>query len=277
METVKPWYKDLRIQYISDLHLECGGPFVVEKNGDVLVIAGDCFTAGSIGRFQDFLTDVMELGFKAVIYVLGNHEGYGWTYEEAIHFLRKLEARCSEFHFLHQSAVTIDGVRFIGCPLWSHPDPNAQIHAKLYINDYRAVKNWSLDRHIEAHYIDKEWLANSILPQDVVVTHFPPTRNGTDEKKFGPPEKNVLGSWFVNNMPEEIRIWQPGMWISGHTHHVWDEQVFGCRDVGNCRGYSKVHFGTGQPVAEVKGFNPTKTITYKVYDEVANGRAAGAA
>lgn len=277
METVKPWYKDLRIQYMSDLHLEGGGPFTVVPTGDVLVLAGDCFTARTTGRFQDFLADVMTLGFKAVFYVLGNHEGYGWTYEEAIEFLQKLDDRCPEFHFLNQSVVTVDGVRFIGCPLWSRPDVNAQIHAKLYINDYRAVRNWTLARHMEAHEIDRAWLAYNVKPQDVVVTHFPPTRNGTDVAKYGTPANNPLGSWFVNNMDEEIRVWKPGMWISGHTHHVWDEQVFGCRDVGNCRGYSKIHFGTGQPIAECKNFDPTKTITYKVYDEVVNGGAAGAA
>lgn len=277
METTKPWFKELRIQYISDLHLECGGPFVVEKNGDVLVLAGDCFTAQTTGRFQDFLADVMELGFKAVIYVLGNHEGYGWTYEEAIHFLRKLEARCSDFHFLHQSAVTVEGVRFIGCPLWSRPDTNAQIQARLYIRDYVAVRNWTLAKHMEAHEVDRAFLANNVQPQDVVVTHFPPTRNGTDVAKFGTPANNPLGSWFVNNMDEEIRSWKPGMWISGHTHHIWDSMVHKCRDVGNCRGYSRINHSTGQPENEVKGFDPTKTITYKVYDEVVNGSAAGAA
>ncbi len=277
MDTIKPWFKQLRIQYISDLHLEGGVPFAVEKHGDVLVIAGDCFTAQTTGRFQDFLAGVMELGFKAVFYVLGNHEGYGWTYEEAIDFLRACDARCSDFHFLHQTAVTIDGVRFIGCPLWSRPDTNAQIQARLYINDYRAVKNWTLAHHMEAHEVDRAWLANNVQPQDVIVTHFPPTRNGTDVAKFGTPANNPLGSWFVNNMDEEIRVWKPGMWISGHTHHVWAQHVFGCRDVGNCRGYSRIHRGTGQPVVECKDFDPTRTITYKVYDEVANGSAAGAA
>ena len=219
----------------------------------------------------------MDLGFKAVFYVLGNHEGYSWTYEDAIHFLRATDNHYPDFHFLHQSAVTIDGVRFIGCPLWSRPNVNAQIQARLYINDYRAVSNWSLDRHMQAHEVDRAWLAHNVQPKDVIVTHFPPTGNGTDVAKFGTPNNNLLGSWFVNNMGEEIRRWKPGMWISGHTHYVWDEDVHGCRDVGNCRGYSRMNRSTGQPVNECKDFNPTKTITYKVFDEVANGRAAGAA
>ena len=276
METVKPWYRNLQIQYMSDLHLECGGPFVVEKHGEVLVLAGDCFTARTTGRFQDFLADVMNLGFKAVFYVLGNHEGYGWTYEEAIDFLRKLDARCPEFHFLHQTEVTIDGFRFIGCPLWSRPDTNAQIQARLYINDYKAVRDWTLARHMTAHEHDRQWLANSVKPKDIVVTHFPPTSNGTDEERY-PPQMNTLGPWFVNSMDEEIRVWEPGLWISGHTHHVWRNHVNGCIDVGNCRGYSRIHHGTGQPVNECAGFDPTKTIIYKVHDEVADGSAAGAA
>ncbi len=277
MQTIEPWFRELRIQFMSDLHLECGGGFVVPKVGDVLVLAGDCFTGNTTARFKDFLSHTMALGFKAVFYVLGNHEGYGWSYEEAIDFLRNLDDGNPTFRFLHQSEVTVDGVRFIGCPLWSRPDTNAKIQARLYINDYRAVKLWTLAQHMVAHEVDRAWLAHNVQPQDVVVTHFPPTGNGTDENKFGTLANNPLGSWFVNNMSEEIRRWKPGMWISGHTHHTWDEQVHGCRDVGNCRGYSKINHSTGQPMNECEGFDPTKTITYKVFNEVANGGAAGAA
>ncbi len=278
MESVTPWFKELRIQYISDLHLECGGRFSVEKCGDVLVIAGDCFTARTVDRFQLFLEETMQLGFKAVFYVLGNHEGYGWTYEQAIDRLRQLDEWIPDFHFLHQTEVTIDGVRFIGCPLWSHPEINGAIQARLYIMDYKAVTNWTLDQHIRAHHEDKLWLAENVQKGDVIVTHFPPTSNGTDVAKYGSTmANNPLGSWFVNGMEEEIRIWQPSMWISGHTHHVWDEMVHGCRDVGNCRGYSNIHHGTGQPVNECPGFNATKTITHKVFDEVVNSSTNGVA
>jgi len=277
MKSVEPWFKELRIQYLSDLHLEGGEPFSVERSGEVLVLAGDCFTGQTPEKFQRFLQETVDLGFKAVFYVLGNHEGYGWTFEQAIDRLRQLDEWIPEFHFLHQTEVTIDGVRFIGCPLWSRPNTNAQIQARLYINDYRAVRGWTIDQHMAAHEVDRAWLAHNVQKGDVIVTHFPPTNNGTDTERYGTPENNPLGSWFVNNMEEEIRRWRPSLWISGHTHHCWDEMVHGCRDVGNCRGYSFRNRSTGQWQNECKGFNPTKTITHKVFDEVVNGSTNGVA
>ena len=256
---------------MSDLHLECG-PYSVIKTGDILVLAGDCFTARSADVFKNFLEETMALGFKAVFYVMGNHEGYGWTYEEATARLQSLDKWIPNFHFLNQNTFTIDGVRFVGCPLWSRPDTNAQIQARLYIRDYDAVRNWTIERHMEAHEVDRAWLAQNVNPKDVVITHWPPTKSGTDTRRFGETEfTNPLGSWFVNNMEEEIRRWKPGIWISGHTHHIWDRQIHGCRDVGNCRGYSRMNKSTGQRECEVKGFSPTRTIIYKVSDEVSNG------
>lgn len=262
----------MKIQVLSDLHIEVC-PFAVEKAGDVLVLAGDIFSGRSIDRWEDFIVRTMGLGFKAVIFVMGNHEGYGWSYEGAKQTLRYTENKYDGFHFLDRSTVTIDGVRFIGCPLWSNPSDEAIVQARMCINDYRAVTNWTIDDHIEEGERDREYLFNNIREGDVVVTHFPPTKIGIDQERFG---GDVLNDWFANNLENLVRLTGAGLWISGHTHHTWLGKEGRTLLVGNCRGYSRIHHSTGQEVREVKNFDPLKTINYRVYngaDESSGGVA----
>ncbi|KKN76103.1 hypothetical protein LCGC14_0372980 [marine sediment metagenome] len=255
---------------MSDLHLECSD-FVVEKNGDVLVLAGDIFTGHSAERFEIFLDRTMALGYQAVLFVLGNHEGYGWSISEAKEFLRTLEDEHDRFCFLDQDVVTIDGQRFVGATLWSNPAQNAHIQARLYINDYRSIRGWTIDDHVNAHWKDLNYLLKVIKEGDVVITHFPPTFNGVDRARFA---GDVLNSWFVNDMNLMIREMKPKLWISGHTHHVWDEMVGVTRDVGNCRGYTRADHGTGLMVGEVFTFNPTRAIKIEITDSRSIGAAS---
>lgn len=248
----------MKIQFVSDLHLECS-PFLVEKNGDVLVLAGDIFNCHSAKTmFEEFLIKTLDLGFKAILFVLGNHEGYGWSIPEAKFFLREMETKYGDFHFLDRSGIVLDGQRFIGASLWSNPTQNANIQARLYINDYRDIRGWTIDDHIREHFADLDYLTTAMRLDDVVITHFPPTHNGTDMVRFG---GDVLTPWFVNELNGLIIHLKPKLWISGHTHYCWNEMVGVTRDVGNCRGYTWINRSTGMLVSEVKTFNPTRAIT----------------
>ena len=252
----------MEIQYVSDLHLECS-QFYVEKNGDVLVLAGDIFTARSVERFKEFMERTMGLGFKAVLFVLGNHEGYGWSIPEAKDLLMEMDTKYADFWFLDRSGLIIDGQRFIGASLWSNPSQNAKIQARLYITEYRAIRGWTIDNHVDEHWKDLNYLTDVVREGDVVITHFPPTRNGIDQDRFG---GDVLSPWFANDMDGLIRELKPTLWISGHTHHIWDELVGVTRDVGNCRGYTRVHHATGEMISEVKLFDPTRAIKIEITD-----------
>ena len=263
LETTRP----MKVQYISDLHLECS-MFYVEKSGDVLVLAGDIFNAHSVLDFEAFLERTMGLGFKAVLFVFGNHEGYGWSASEAKALLRTMEDKYDRFWFLDRAGVVIDDQRFLGASLWSAPTTPANIHARLYINDYRAIRGWTIDDHVREHWKDRDYLMTAVRKDDVVITHFPPTSNGMDANRFG---GDVLNSWFVNSMDDVLLNTKPQLWISGHTHHVWDEMVGYTRDVGNCRGYThKDVYGT--LIGEVKTFDPTRAIKI----ETTHGSSIGA-
>lgn len=256
------------VQYISDLHLECSD-FVVEKNGDVLVLAGDIFNGHTTGRFETFLDRTMDLGFKAVLFVLGNHEGYGWSIPEAKAFLEKVRRQHNDFFFLDRSGVVIDRQRFIGASLWSNPEQRTRIMAENCISDYRVIRGWTIRDHTNEHTLDLQYLVDVVREGDVVITHFPPTQHGVAPKFVG----DQLNGWFVNDLDGMIERAKPQVWISGHTHHVWDEMVHDTRDVGNCRGYTHAHHGTGQMIGEVKEFNPTRAIKIEDIDYSSIGAA----
>lgn len=260
----------MEIQFLSDLHLECS-PFDVEKNGDMLVLAGDIFCHSSITRFENFMEKTMDLGFDAVLFVMGNHEGYGWSIPEAKELLREMEDKYEHFWFLDRAGIVIDGQRFIGASLWSSPTQNASIQARLYINDYRAIRGWTIEDHIYAHFADLDYLSTVMCLDDVVITHFPPTYNGVDKVRF---DGDVLTTWFVNDLNDLIIRRKPKLWISGHTHHCWEEAVGVTQDVGNCRGYTWINRSTGMMVGEVQTFNPTRAITIETTNHSSIGAAS---
>lgn len=263
----------MRIQYMSDLHIECN-EFFVQKEGDVLVLAGDIFNGRSVGRFQEFMKRTLDLGFEAVLYVLGNHEGYFWSIPEAKEVLQEIDTNDPTFWFLDRSGIVIRDTTFIGASLWSNPGQNAALQARLYISDYKLINGWTIDDHVNEHFKDKEYLFDAGMEGNVVITHFPPRRTGIDRKRFG---GDVLNGWFTNDMDDLIREARPKLWISGHTHHCWQAHIGETMDVGNCRGYTFIHKGTGQLTSEVKSFDPKKTIRIGEPDEGvddSSGRAA---
>jgi hypothetical protein len=104
----------MKIAIYSDLHLEMA-PFVPPEDlaADVVVLAGD-INVGTRGIEWARKT----FGSRPIVYVHGNHEFYGGV-------LQKVRAEAAEMaaihdvHLLDPGVVVIDGVRFVGCTLWT--------------------------------------------------------------------------------------------------------------------------------------------------------------
>ena len=124
----------LNLRVVSDLHLEFGALKLSARDADVLIAAGDI--------------DVGEAGLKwlqqfhcPVIYVAGNHEYWG---EDLISFTRQLtqSAGGGNVHYLENSKVVIDGVRFLGCTLWTNfkaADARVMDEMLRVMNDFRFI------------------------------------------------------------------------------------------------------------------------------------------
>ena len=138
----------MKIQILSDLHLEEEGFNIPETDADVIVLAGD------IHEGTRAIPWIQEQTDKLVIYVAGNHEFYGELCSELKYNLefkaegsrynriftdektgKKLSCYCHQINFLEKREVnvidkfivhsdqlgdsTTTSLRFLGCTLWT--------------------------------------------------------------------------------------------------------------------------------------------------------------
>src|SRR5687768_17337023 len=103
----------MRIRVLSDLHCEFEPYSPPPAAADVVVLAGDIHHATkgldwAAGHFPG----------QTVVYVAGNHEYYGESLPKLTQQLRERAAELG-IAFLENDAITIGGVRFLGCTLWT--------------------------------------------------------------------------------------------------------------------------------------------------------------
>ncbi len=116
----------MRLQLLSDLHLESDPGYQppVAAGADVLVLAGDVgsYQTGSRLAGDDFglarFSPLRGGPWRRVIYLPGNHEYDELPLAETRARLRRL---CDELGliWLDREVLVLDGVRFIGCTLWT--------------------------------------------------------------------------------------------------------------------------------------------------------------
>lgn len=143
----------MRLLVLSDLHLEHGAPLnpPAASDIDVVVLAGDIHNPGhkavEWARREDLF------GNKPVVIVPGNHEFYGCVMDVERQQIERAAAG-SNVHVLDRTAVVIDGVRFVGCTLWTdfqlgvrQPDGSVAAsierslqEAALSMNDFRCIE-----------------------------------------------------------------------------------------------------------------------------------------
>ena len=113
----------MKIQFVSDLHIDHWGygilrplPFGPEHIvGDVLVVAGD--VDEQIPSLVSYLNTLTETG-RPVLFVLGNHEYFSETW--MTYQTRLREVLPPGVTLLDRNETIIDGVRFLGCTLWTN-------------------------------------------------------------------------------------------------------------------------------------------------------------
>ena len=240
----------MKIQIASDLHLEfnkqhvpsptCFRP-VADRN--LLVLAGDICVQMHAKKFV-----LQQLETSPVIYVPGNHEYYcehtrasidaGWYEFARAH---------SNFHYLVAQSVCIDGLCFFGAPwysdLWGSGDPWdwALVHRSIsdFYDRTGGIDPWSVTRHINTHKDQTDLLLRELDQSDidVVITHWPPTKQAIHPKYEG----DELNPYFINDHEDLVRDVGARLWISGHTHEPYEYWVEQTRCVGNPAGYPGEH------------------------------------
>ncbi len=103
----------MRIHVLSDLHNEFEPFKPPEVDCDVVILAGD------VGVGMKGLAWIhAALAGKTVLYVAGNHEYYGHALPVLTHKLKK-GCEGSPIRLLECDTISLSGIRFLGCTLWS--------------------------------------------------------------------------------------------------------------------------------------------------------------
>jgi predicted phosphohydrolase len=246
----------VRLYVLSDLHLE-RQPFTPPPvDADVVVLAGDI----SVGiRGVEWAREWAD--GRPVLYVVGNHELYGQSLPELIDELRESAAGTS-IHVLENDELVVDGVRFLGCTLWSDFDFDgeerrtaAMVLSERVVNDYGQIRTdgraLAPEDTRRIHLASRAWLAQRLVEQypgpTVVVTHHAPLIRSRPSS----PVLRALAGAFVSDVTALMGGDRVALWIFGHTHRVADLELDGTHVVSNPRGYPH------QPVA---GFDPALVI-----------------
>jgi Icc-related predicted phosphoesterase len=250
----------MEFRLISDIHNEFYNeltqytlPYMSGDENRVLVIAGD-FTMLKRGKTTANSFTQMAKRFKAVVYVPGNHEYYGYRIDRKA-ALAKFQDMNPEgldnVHFLIRDSVVIDGIRFVGATLWTDMDRGNPITRMALVdkmNDFKAIdykyeefdtyhsynaKHWLLEHSKDLSYI-KKTVDGSEEPC-IVVTHHAPSARSLDPDYAW----DTMGNFGYHSVLDEFILDRPKIqyWLHGHIHCTSDYMIGSTKVVCNPYGY----------------------------------------
>ncbi|OJU25467.1 MAG: metallophosphoesterase [Nitrobacter sp. 62-13] len=252
---------------LSDLHLDSSRgwdlPAIDTRPPfDVLVIAGDLTTRmeRGVGWLRERITD------QPVIYISGNHEGYGTDWKITINKARNAAAD-SNIHVLQNDTLVIGDVTFAGATLWADfslfgNQKRAMAHAGQVKNDYRKIRTRDYRYRLRpqdalaANKQSRDFFTNVVRTKTTnkicAVSH-----HGPAPATAAPGiENDLISAAYVNDEHADL---MKGIhtWIYGHTHETRDFMIGETRVVTNAKGYGPTRFST---TWENRNFDPAFTI-----------------
>ena len=238
----------MKIQPVSDLHLEFVETPVIENAGaDVLILGGDITTGRRLKSGEDisFFED-MASKFDHVIYYLGNHEFYHGDFVETPKIVKKALKHIPNLHLLNNYHVMIDGVMFWGGTLWTdcnRGNPETLTSIRFSVNDYRLIKHGhetltpqdTFRAHKMALEELKVFLTSFYDMPMVIATHHSPSL-----QSVAPQYKNdfhMNGAFHSELSYLMVDVPNIRAWVHGHTHQSMMYYVGNSMVVANPAGY----------------------------------------
>ena len=276
----------MKINVISDLHLDFSD--LTLPGGDVLILSGDVCEAKNLkdgiynpdpvllpgeradrrpDRFNRFFIEECAK-YRHVIYVMGNHEHYGFKFHKTYDHIKKNIP--ANVHLLENETIEIDGVLFLGASLWTDMNNHhvlTMFHMRSMMNDYRQitmfdqVKNayhkLTPEHTVRVHEGTRQYF-KLVLEENrqreggplpvVVVTHHSPSKTSTHSRY---DRDYIMNGAYSSNLSEfildnpEIQVW-----THGHTHDTFDYMIGTTRIICNPRGYKGYE-------SQAENFDPT--------------------
>lgn len=239
----------LKIQYVSDLHLE----FPVNKkyikkhplqpSGDILVLAGDIVPFTFIDDNKDFFSYVAD-HFQTSYWLPGNHEYYHYDIATKCGVIH--EKIRSNVSLVNNVSVNHNGVDIFFSTLWSQISVAHQWHIERSLNDFHLIKFNGLSftpEHYNALHHDclsfiKQTVYNSTAEQLVIFSHHCPTFLNYPPKYKG----DALNEAFATELYDFIESSSIAYWVYGHHHcNTPDFSIGNTRLITNQLGYVQRH------------------------------------
>lgn len=252
----------MRIQLLSDIHVEIFDYTPERLDVDLVILAGDIHvkTHGIKWATEHFSAPVL--------YVPGNHEYYAGHLDKTLASLRAEAAMTNgQVIILERDIVEIGGVRFLGATAWTDFSIHGErlysaLDAEKLMSDYKKIRATSKFRKlipsdlIRINEQTRDWLRRELVEpysgKTVVITHHAPLRESLPEwRRISNDELNpaYANDWLAEAFFAGDKV---QFWVHGHIHNACDYVRNGVRVICNPRGYADTHGGQHL----VNGFNP---------------------
>lgn len=244
---------------MSDLHNEFRPfqiPVIEGEDQQILILAGDIHNKYGILK-DDWLPPLLDR-FKEVVFVPGNHDYWGSSFDLYPNSIKGKTVRVDNFHILDRNFLDIDDVRILGTTLWTdfHKNPLHLSDARYVMNDYRKIRDHAYNSKIRpetllgSFYESLQFFRDNFSSEkhNVVVTHHAPCELSVPSWYKG----HRHNCYYYSDLSEFIYETPPDLWIHGHIHSFSDYYLHGTRILCNPRGYD--------PEALVREFNPFLTV-----------------
>ncbi len=248
----------MRLHVISDLHVEFGAFEFPMVDAEAVVLAGDIgLGTEGVRLARRWSAD------RPVLFVAGNHEYYRYALPALTRELRAAAAG-SPVRVLENDEVVLDGVRFLGCTLWSdflaagseELERSMAVCGRL-LNDYELITSSDEGRTLRPedtlalHAASRRWLGERLAVRHdgptVVITHHAPL---VPARPSSPVHRALVGA-FASDLTGLMAGDRVALWIYGHSHRTADLEVAGTHVVSNPRGY---------PHEPVEAFDPALVV-----------------
>lgn len=237
----------MKLALVSDIHLShlfdkeavpYGGLEKLTRD-DVLCVAGDV-DDGPTG-INTHLIALRQKTQATIVAVMGNHDYYHrdltpTTIQDA---RRNLPGRVN---LLENQTLEMDGLRILGCTLWTDADRGRLAGNALAMLDYSYITDADgnlieVQHTLDVNQASQEWLATELAKpfagKTVVLTHHAPSFRSQHPRYKASP----LSSFFCCDLEHLIEQHQPELWLHGHLHEPVDYRIGTTRIVSNPRGY----------------------------------------
>ena len=241
----------LRIQFVSDLHLEFEQNRLwleenpLEVTGDILLIAGDTAyldvpKSGRDTYSQYAFWDWASEHYKQVIVCLGNHDFYGY-YDLATMPDGYCKPIRHNVHAYYNKVISLGDVDIIVSTLWSFIEPFDAYQTEKGVSDfYRILYNGhrlTADdfnaEHERCFDFIRKAVKASAAKTKIVLTHHVPTQQCTAKEFQG----SAINGAFTVELGNYIADSDIDYWIYGHSHRNINAQIGKTKILSNQLGY----------------------------------------